>query len=32
MNNQTNKNDLADRSDEAKFELENALRSIWLGR
>jgi hypothetical protein len=32
MNNITTKNDPADRSDEAKIELEKQLRSIWLGR
>ena len=29
---QTIKNDPADRSDEAKIELEKQMRSIWLGR
>ena len=32
MNNQTTKNDPADRSEEGHFPLENELRSIWLGR
>lgn len=31
MNNQTFKNDPADRSDEAKNELEKQLRSVWQG-
>ena len=31
MNNQTIKNDPADRSDEAKIELEKQLIAIWQG-
>jgi hypothetical protein len=31
MNNQTIQNDPADRSDEAKNELQKQLRSIWQG-
>lgn len=32
MNNQTIKNDPADRSDEGQNELEMRLRSVWQGR
>lgn len=32
MNNQTTKNDPADRSEEGHFSLENELCSIWLAR
>jgi hypothetical protein len=31
MNNQTTKNDPADRSEEGHFPPENELRSTWLG-